>query len=148
MPFAPQVPNTETRAAMAEADEIARVHRARFGSAGEMFEDLEKNTGQQARVAAASGGPCQVVPQVLGAFEPDRALRLKRMDHGFEVAACWRRQASGSMAEVYDAPPSGIVSRAALRNNQAEVSHIAAKNTVMGPVNPKPATNAATATNT
>jgi hypothetical protein len=31
---------------MAEADEIARIHRARFDSAAELFEDLEKNTGQ------------------------------------------------------------------------------------------------------
>jgi len=46
MPFALKAPNAETRAAMAEADEIARTHRARFGSAAELFEDLEKNTGQ------------------------------------------------------------------------------------------------------
>ena len=46
MPFAVKAPNTETRAAMAEADEIARQHRARFASATELFEDLEKNTGQ------------------------------------------------------------------------------------------------------
>lgn len=46
MPFALRAPNAETRAAMAEADEIARTHRARFGSAAELFEDLEKNTGQ------------------------------------------------------------------------------------------------------
>jgi DNA-damage-inducible protein J len=46
LPFALKAPNAETRAAMAEADEIARAHRARFGSAAELFEDLEKNTGQ------------------------------------------------------------------------------------------------------
>ncbi|MBJ7264678.1 MAG: type II toxin-antitoxin system RelB/DinJ family antitoxin [Burkholderiaceae bacterium] len=44
MPFVLKVPNVETRAAMAEADEIARTHRARFGSATELFDDLEKNS--------------------------------------------------------------------------------------------------------
>lgn len=43
MPFALKVPNVETRAAMAEADEIARTHRARFGTATELFDDLEKS---------------------------------------------------------------------------------------------------------
>ena len=37
---------TETLAAMAEADEIARTHHARFGSAAELFDGLEKNSGQ------------------------------------------------------------------------------------------------------
>ena len=44
MPFVLKVPNVETRAAMVEADEIARTHRARFGSATELFDDLEKNS--------------------------------------------------------------------------------------------------------
>jgi DNA-damage-inducible protein J len=43
MPFAIKVPNQETRAAMAEADEIVRSRRARFNSASEVFDDLEKN---------------------------------------------------------------------------------------------------------
>ena len=43
MPFALKAPNAETRAAMAEADEITRTRNARFGSAAELFEDLEKN---------------------------------------------------------------------------------------------------------
>jgi len=43
LPFALKVPNTETLAAMAEADSIARAHRGRFGSAAELFDDLEKN---------------------------------------------------------------------------------------------------------
>ena len=42
LPFALRVPNAETRAAMAEADEIARAHRARFATADELFDDLEK----------------------------------------------------------------------------------------------------------
>lgn len=46
MPFALKAPNDETRMAMIEADEIALAHRARFGSAAELFENLEKNTGQ------------------------------------------------------------------------------------------------------
>jgi DNA-damage-inducible protein J len=46
LPFALEVPNAETRAAMAEADEIARTRRARFATAAELFDDLEKNAGQ------------------------------------------------------------------------------------------------------
>jgi DNA-damage-inducible protein J len=42
MPFALKVPNTETRAAMAQADEIARTRRARFGTATALFSELEK----------------------------------------------------------------------------------------------------------
>jgi hypothetical protein len=45
-------------AAMAEADEIARTRRARFGTAAELFDDLEKNGRKQARPTAASGGLC------------------------------------------------------------------------------------------
>jgi len=58
MPFALKVPNAETTAAMAEADEIARNRRARFGTAPELFDDLEKNSRKQARPTAASGGLC------------------------------------------------------------------------------------------
>jgi DNA-damage-inducible protein J len=43
MPFALKVPNSQTRAAMEEADEIALTRRARFGTAAELFDDLEKN---------------------------------------------------------------------------------------------------------
>ena len=42
MPFAIKAPNAETRAAMAEADTIARTRRTRFGTATELFDDLEK----------------------------------------------------------------------------------------------------------
>lgn len=44
MPFTLRVPNAETRAAMTEADEIARTRRARFDNATELFNDLEKNS--------------------------------------------------------------------------------------------------------
>lgn len=44
MPFTLKVPNVETRAAMAEADGIARTRRTRFGTATELFDDLEKNS--------------------------------------------------------------------------------------------------------
>lgn len=44
LPFALKAPNAETRAAMSEASEIVRAHRARFASAAEMFDDLEKNS--------------------------------------------------------------------------------------------------------
>ena len=46
MPFALKAPNAETRAAMAEADEITRTRNARFDSAAELFEDLEKNSSK------------------------------------------------------------------------------------------------------
>ena len=46
MPFALKVPNAETRAAMAEADEITRKRRARFSNAVELFDDLEKNSSK------------------------------------------------------------------------------------------------------
>lgn len=46
MPFALKAPNAETRAAMVEADEITRTHRARFDTAAELFDDLEKNSGK------------------------------------------------------------------------------------------------------
>ena len=46
LPFALKAPNAETRAAMAEADEIARAHHARFGTAAELFDDLEKNSSK------------------------------------------------------------------------------------------------------
>ena len=43
MPFALKVPNAQTRAAIKEADEIALTRSARFGTAAELFDDLEKN---------------------------------------------------------------------------------------------------------
>ena len=46
MPFALKAPNAETRAAMAEADEIARTRHVRFDTAAELFDDLEKNGGK------------------------------------------------------------------------------------------------------
>lgn len=46
LPFALKVPNTETRAAMAEADAIVRTRQARFATAAELFDDLEKKSGK------------------------------------------------------------------------------------------------------
>lgn len=46
MPFTLKVPNEATRAAMAEADEIASTRRARFATASELFDDLEKASSQ------------------------------------------------------------------------------------------------------
>ena len=46
MPFALKAPNAQTRAAMAEADDIALLHSARFTSAAELFDDIEKNCGR------------------------------------------------------------------------------------------------------
>jgi len=46
LPFALKVPNAQTRVAMASADEIARTRRARFATATELFDDLEKNISE------------------------------------------------------------------------------------------------------
>ena len=46
MPFEVRVPNSETRAAMDEADEIIRTRRARFANAQGMFDVLEKETSE------------------------------------------------------------------------------------------------------
>lgn len=46
MPFDVRVPNAETRAAMAEADEIIRDRNARFATAQDLFDGLE-NGGKQ-----------------------------------------------------------------------------------------------------
>lgn len=45
-PLELKVPNVETRAAMAEAEGIARVGKTRFNSADEMFSELEKASGK------------------------------------------------------------------------------------------------------
>ena len=44
LPFALKAPNAETRVAMADA--IAHARDARFATAAELFDDLEKNSGQ------------------------------------------------------------------------------------------------------
>ena len=41
-PLELKVPNAETRAAMAEADQMTRARRVRFATADELFADLEK----------------------------------------------------------------------------------------------------------
>jgi DNA-damage-inducible protein J len=46
LPFALKVPNAETRAALTEAQDIVQAGRARFDSAADLFDDLEKNRGQ------------------------------------------------------------------------------------------------------
>lgn len=45
-PLELETPNAETRSAMAEAEEIAKDHRARFATAAELFADLEKAGGK------------------------------------------------------------------------------------------------------
>jgi DNA-damage-inducible protein J len=45
-PLELKVPNAETRAAMQEADAIASARKARFASATELFDDLEKTNLQ------------------------------------------------------------------------------------------------------
>jgi len=45
-PLELKVPNAETRQAMAEAREIIRARRARFDSAGELIDDIEKAGGE------------------------------------------------------------------------------------------------------
>lgn len=46
MPFDVRVPNAETRAAMAEADDIVRDRNARFATAQDLFDDLENGNEQ------------------------------------------------------------------------------------------------------
>jgi DNA-damage-inducible protein J len=46
MPFDVRVPNAETRAAMAEADDIIRDRNARFVTAQDLFDDLENGNKQ------------------------------------------------------------------------------------------------------
>ncbi len=55
LPFMLKVPNSETRAAMIEADEIVRTRHARFTTATELFNDIEKNSGKQARSVTTRG---------------------------------------------------------------------------------------------
>jgi DNA-damage-inducible protein J len=43
LPFAIKVPNAKTRQAMKEADSIVANRRARFDSADQLFDELEKN---------------------------------------------------------------------------------------------------------
>ena len=45
-PLELKVPNAETRAAMAEAEEIVRERKARFTNAEDMFAELEKASGK------------------------------------------------------------------------------------------------------
>jgi DNA-damage-inducible protein J len=44
MPFEIKVPNATTRRAMAEVEEMQRTRKARFATAAELFDDLEKNS--------------------------------------------------------------------------------------------------------
>lgn len=46
LPFTLKVPNPETHAAMMEADAIASRNNARFATADELFNDLEKNSNK------------------------------------------------------------------------------------------------------
>jgi DNA-damage-inducible protein J len=46
IPFEIKVPNAETRAAMAEADELIRERRMRFKTADALFDELEKSSGR------------------------------------------------------------------------------------------------------
>jgi len=46
LPFALRVPNAETQAAMAEADQIIATRSARFTKAEALFEELEKAPGK------------------------------------------------------------------------------------------------------
>lgn len=45
-PLELKVPNAKTRAAMSEADEIAKERAARFATPAELFTDLEKARGE------------------------------------------------------------------------------------------------------
>lgn len=45
-PLELKVPNTSTRAAMAEADDLVRSETRRFGNADELFADLDADAGR------------------------------------------------------------------------------------------------------
>ena len=47
LPFDLKVPNAETLAAMAEAENIVRTRSARFRTTEELFDALEEETGQR-----------------------------------------------------------------------------------------------------
>lgn len=44
LPFSLKAPNAETRIAMSEASDIVQSHRARFATAAELFDGLEKDS--------------------------------------------------------------------------------------------------------
>jgi DNA-damage-inducible protein J len=46
LPFAVKAPNAASRAAIAEANDIINTRRARFKTAEDVFDDLEKNSRQ------------------------------------------------------------------------------------------------------
>jgi len=46
MPFSIKAPNAESRAAMAETEEIIERRRARFATADDLLNDLEKNSSK------------------------------------------------------------------------------------------------------
>ncbi|TQK00149.1 type II toxin-antitoxin system RelB/DinJ family antitoxin [Herbaspirillum sp. SJZ107] len=46
MPFSIKAPNAESRAAIAEAEEIIERRRARFATADDLFNELEKNSSK------------------------------------------------------------------------------------------------------
>lgn len=46
LPFAVKAPNAASHAAIAEADDIIKSRRARFDTAEDVFDDLEKNSHQ------------------------------------------------------------------------------------------------------
>lgn len=46
-PFEPKVPNAETQEAMAEADAILKVRRARFANAQDIFDALDQEARKE-----------------------------------------------------------------------------------------------------
>lgn len=93
LPFALKTPNAETRAAMTEADEIARARRVRFGTAAELFDDLEKNHSQSALPVATSNGLCQILPQRLETIITSGPVRHEPAQGSHAPAHCQRRSA-------------------------------------------------------
>lgn len=90
MPFGLKLPNVETRAAMAEADDIANTRRARFGTATELFDDLEENSGKKARPPAACNVLREVLLERLGAVVvslPQHRARMRGLDRRLPYAA-------------------------------------------------------------
>lgn len=78
MPIELKVPNAETRAAMEESRAIVRAHRARFATAQELFDDLEKNSKSYAPLTASRIRVYKKTHQGLGATVSVQSLRYEK----------------------------------------------------------------------
>jgi len=97
-PLELKVPNAETRAAMEESRAMMASRRTGFASADELFADLEKNSGQEARRPASVSELHQNISERLAAAVARWTLRHAPTQGGHAVADCQRRTAGTGMA--------------------------------------------------